>query len=260
MKRILTLILVISMLPLFSGSSKTVYVGILQPDGVSEYDAGTIDNVTFQAWLEQGSGPAIVVPSLGQGGYPEEPFTEVTQLEDFGSEVKILAYRGAVKFEMEHFTAWGIGNILHVFMIDENDGLKNCFYNTRSWVIDDVTSGVKGIGMVPLMPDTGLPAVLNSCGSIDQNGYTPNSTSLKQNYPNPFNPTTTIEFDIEKKGMVSLNIFNQEGKIVRNAVDNFMTAGKHSVGVDLSNVSAGTYYYILKVDGVSEAKKMVLVK
>ena len=255
MKRILTLILVISMFPLFSGSSKTIYVGILQPDGVSEYDAGTIDNVTFQAWLEQGTGPAIAEPSLGLGGYPEEPYTEITQLEDVGSEVLILATRGAVKFDMQHFAGWGIDNILHVWMKDER---WYCYDNITSWVIDDVTGSAKGIGMEPFMANTGWPFVLESCGSID--GYMPLETKLEQNYPNPFNPTTTIEFDIEKKGMVSLNIFNQEGKIVRNAVNDFMTAGKHSVGVDLSNVSAGTYYYILKVDGVSESKKMVLVK
>ncbi|RMI15498.1 MAG: hypothetical protein D6681_04110, partial [Calditrichaeota bacterium] len=46
----------------------------------------------------------------------------------------------------------------------------------------------------------------------------PEGFSLRQNYPNPFNPTTTIEFEIQKSGPVTLEIFNLMGQKVASVV------------------------------------------
>ena len=40
-------------------------------------------------------------------------------------------------------------------------------------------------------------------------------TALLQNYPNPFNPETWIPYQLAKDALVSLNIYDQSGHIVR---------------------------------------------
>jgi len=94
------------------------------------------------------------------------------------------------------------------------------------------------------------------------------SFELTQNYPNPFNPSTTIDYNIDSSGYVSLNVYDVMGRLVRTLVDEYKEAGNvngYSVtwdGLDnLGNkVSTGIYIYSLQAQGVSTTKKMVLMK
>ncbi len=89
---------------------------------------------------------------------------------------------------------------------------------------------------------------------------TPNSFSLKQNYPNPFNPSTKIDFDIAVEGNVKLTIYNTSGMEIATLVNDFRTAGYHTVTFDARNISSGIYYYKLESNGVSKVMKMTLLK
>ena len=235
----------------------------------AEYTAANIANLTFQGWLEQGTGLTTIVPTLlGDDGFPnadpgdgDEPggeSDEVAQLNDNGSAASMLAYRGSIKFEMEYFTAWGIDNILHVLVRDEGEGLKDYYENYVSWVIDDIAPGATAFGMEPLMAGTGLPMSLTVTSSID--GTMPMETKLEQNYPNPFNPTTTINFSLKSEGIAKLNVYNYTGQLVNSLVNGQMNAGHHTVNFDASNLSAGVYYYTLEANNMTMTNKMVLVK
>ena|GEM_PF-506739 len=80
------------------------------------------------------------------------------------------------------------------------------------------------------------------------------------NQPNPFNPMTTIEFSLPKAASVSLRIFDARGRLVATPVSGDRTAGLHSVSWDGRGKPSGVYYYQLQVDGVSETRKMMLLK
>ncbi|MCK4980967.1 MAG: hypothetical protein KAS62_11265, partial [Candidatus Delongbacteria bacterium] len=165
------------------GDPKGIYVGVLMPDGVTEYDAGTLADVTFQAWLQQGTGLAITEPSLN-GAVPTSPYTEITQIGDGPATTAMVATRGTVQFNLQEFTIWGLDNVLNIMMRDESDGAKVFYEETIQWIIDDVSLAPKGIGMEPFMAGTGLPIGLINASSID--GNMPLETKLEQNYPNPF--------------------------------------------------------------------------
>jgi len=83
---------------------------------------------------------------------------------------------------------------------------------------------------------------------------------VDQNSPNPFNPTTTIGFNIVEDGKVSIDIFNVAGQKVDTLVNDFMTAGKHSVVWDATGFSAGVYFYTIKSGDFSKTMKMTLLK
>ena len=87
--------------------------------------------------------------------------------------------------------------------------------------------------------------------------------SLRQNYPNPFNPTTTIEYQTEKDGMVTVEVLDVAGRLVCSLVDDFQPAGRYSISWNGRNsegqiVSSGIYFCRLNTPQGTRAMKMVL--
>ncbi len=93
----------------------------------------------------------------------------------------------------------------------------------------------------------------------------PGAYRLAQNFPNPFNPTTTIMFDIRKKGHVSLKIYNVAGQLVKTLVNDVLEAGSYTkewTGTNNSGVkvASGVYFYSIEADNFTSTKKMVLLR
>ncbi len=93
----------------------------------------------------------------------------------------------------------------------------------------------------------------------------PDNFELKQNYPNPFNPSTTIEFQLPKRGHVALSIFNTLGQKIRTLLNTELPVGSYSIEWDGKNkdgdkVSSGVYIYKLKTSETILSKKMLLLK
>ncbi len=114
----------------------------------------------------------------------------------------------------------------------------------------------------------GKPLSVGNAVVLDQLA-TPTSFELTQNYPNPFNPSTTIKYNVEQNGLVSLNVYDIMGRLVKTLVDNqYRVAGNtsgYSVlwnGVDNNGqqVSAGLYIYRLQSGSMSTTNKMILLK
>lgn len=89
---------------------------------------------------------------------------------------------------------------------------------------------------------------------------TPEKFSLHQNYPNPFNPTTKINYDIPKEGIVKLTIFDNNGREMKTLVNEFRTAGYYTTDFNALNLSSGVYYYKLQSNNFVATKKMVILK
>ncbi len=84
--------------------------------------------------------------------------------------------------------------------------------------------------------------------------------SLEQNYPNPFNPTSTIVFTLNTGGRTTLKVYDLLGREVSTLVDDVVSAGRHSVAFNGSNLASGVYFYRLTSGSFSAAKKMILQK
>ena len=91
------------------------------------------------------------------------------------------------------------------------------------------------------------------------------SFKLRQNYPNPFNPSTTIRYEIPEKGKVEVSIFDLNGKLIKNLVNRYQTAGSHQIVWKGENqagqkVASGFYIYTVKFNNTVSSKKMLLIK
>lgn len=107
----------------------------------------------------------------------------------------------------------------------------------------------------------GLTVYVNDLAtSVASEQLLPVSITLHQNYPNPFNPTTNITVDLNKKSLVILEVFNSLGQRVSVLLNRQLEAGSFNIPFDGSNLSTGVYLYRLQANGVTTAKKMMLVK
>jgi hypothetical protein len=110
MKMISFLLLVtFSVLVSASGSSKKIYVGIVDYLG-NEFNADNIGFVKYRAWLLRGSGPDV-------------SDQEVITQNDPGNSVEMIDdIRGMCVVDLSNFETWGAGNILYVDIGDQNGG------------------------------------------------------------------------------------------------------------------------------------------
>jgi serine protease len=93
----------------------------------------------------------------------------------------------------------------------------------------------------------------------------PKSFTLDQNHPNPFNPTTNITYSLTASADVELVVINVLGQQIRTLVNEYQSAGAHSVvwdGRDQggNQVASGIYFYRMISDGSVDTKKMLLMK
>ena len=72
--------------------------------------------------------------------------------------------------------------------------------------------------------------------------------------------TTQIPFEIKKKFHVKLVIFDMLGRQIATLVDDELAPKRYEFTFDGSNLSSGTYFYQLSIDGSAQTKQMLLVK
>jgi len=148
------------------------------------------------------------------------------------------------------------------------DAVTDTLYTDASWA--QAPNGIyqyaitsvhtNGIESQPAFSNT-LIKTLAGAG----NEVIPVRTALMGNYPNPFNPTTEIIFGLKQTATVHLSIYNTRGQKVKTLVDGIREAGTFREtwnGQDDSGkaVSSGIYFYRLQADGVTQTRKMMLMK
>ena len=102
-------------------------------------------------------------------------------------------------------------------------------------------------------------SIVSSTGVTDEL-YSNFQYHLYQNYPNPFNPQTQIRYDIKNAGLVKIVITDAIGREVKTIINEYQSAGTHSIPFHAANLNSGTYYCTMFIDGYSQTSKMLLVK
>lgn len=85
------------------------------------------------------------------------------------------------------------------------------------------------------------------------------------NYPNPFNPRTTIYYELQTNGAVTLAVYNAKGQLVNILVRETQAKGIHSIvweGKDQEGSAcvSGAYFCRIVWEGHIISKKMLLLK
>ncbi len=83
---------------------------------------------------------------------------------------------------------------------------------------------------------------------------------IEGNYPNPFNPTTTIEYSLPQDSHIILSIYNISGQFMQVLKEEYQQAGNHSITWNAAGMPSGLYFCTLHANGITETRKMVLVR
>ena len=145
-------------------------------------------------------------------------------------------------------------------------GLTNGEY-PMSWRVE-VTDGLDTLAAGGLSP-SGADSLRYFTFFTSQLGIDlaniPNSYDLSQNYPNPFNPSTKISYQIGRGEFVKFSIFDLNGNLIKNILNNKVNSGRGHVYWDGKNelgqnVSGGIYLYTIETPSFLKTKKMILLK
>ncbi len=92
-------------------------------------------------------------------------------------------------------------------------------------------------------------------------------TQLFGNYPNPFNPSTIISFSVAEPQVVTIEIYNMKGQLVKRLLNDRVETPNVRVnavwnGADDNNnkVASGIYLYKLVANKYHKTNKMILMK
>lgn len=118
-------------------------------------------------------------------------------------------------------------------------------------------------GSVMYVDDLSL-SMTTSVGSDASQGERRVSTalpfSLSQNAPNPFGPSTTIDFSLAHSSQVSLKVFNALGEEVATLASGSRPSGHHAVHWNPGGLENGVYIYQLEVGGLTQTRKLTLLR
>jgi len=88
----------------------------------------------------------------------------------------------------------------------------------------------------------------------------PNVFELYPPYPNPFNPTTQISFLVNHTTVVSLNIYDINGRLVQNIYHAKTTPGFYQSIWEANNAPSGIYFLSLESEQKIITHKLMLMK
>lgn len=160
---------------------------------------------------------------------------------------------GLMRYSSSGRTLWGHGGNVFgyatIMMYYPQDSIAMVLMTNR-----DIDASVMGKSFMNTIINN------NPVGISNVTQEFPENFRLHQNYPNPFNPSTTISFELPKKGMVKLSVYNLLGQEVSNLVSSNLNAGIYQYEWNASNHPSGIYYYRFEAENFSETKKMILIK
>ncbi|MGB0431465.1 MAG: T9SS type A sorting domain-containing protein [Bacteroidia bacterium] len=85
--------------------------------------------------------------------------------------------------------------------------------------------------------------------SLDQSASVPN-TPLKSEvstYPNPVVEIINLEFELDKRQVVNISLFNMNGQLIELLTKDAFNEGKHLLHFDINQLKKGTYF--VKIEG-----------
>jgi hypothetical protein len=183
----------------------------------------------------------LVVRNLGSG-----TMTGTITVPAFVS----LFFNGTAVSDTYNYTIPGAGN--GIFTISVYFASETMLDNVINLTSNDPTHSTQVVALH-----------VETVGNEDE--HTVAVTRLEGNYPNPFSPNTTIRYSVKEQGNLQIHIYNTKGQLVKTLVNNNTKAGNFTAvwnGTDDNGirVSSGIYFYRMQTAGVTQTRKMMLMK
>ena len=138
------------------------------------------------------------------------------------------------------------------------DGIELSSLNGLITISDLYASGYFGS---EISSEIGPSLLINPDLYVPSLDFLPDDIELYPAYPNPFNPTVKIPFDLNQENVVSLTVFNLQGKKVKDLISSkTMNSGKYIIEWDGSSSPSGIYFYLINAGKFFQTEKIILLK
>lgn len=78
--------------------------------------------------------------------------------------------------------------------------------------------------------------------------------------PNPSNGQATLGYEVSRYGNVSIDIYAQDGSLVRSILNAPQDQGRYKISLDMTSEVQGYYSVIIKIDGLTIMRPMIITK
>jgi hypothetical protein len=212
--------------------------------------------------LDYGSGLVALWPSMLVAGNISGLAVDFMDLDAANPQVLVLstatklmlvnATSGAVLYDTTTDPAIPTNRTVDAVLVDDFDVDG---HDDVLLTLVNLSNGMKRVFLIGA--SGGLSAVDDLSGAA--------LVKLQQSWPNPVNGSSTIRFELEQPSRARLRIFDAAGRLVRNILDEHVTAGSHTRTWDGRDeqghdVASGIYFYELDVDGRRQSSKLVQVR
>ncbi|MCB2210926.1 M6 family metalloprotease domain-containing protein [bacterium] len=88
----------------------------------------------------------------------------------------------------------------------------------------------------------------------------PTQFTVGEAYPNPFNAQSSVEIALPDAANLQVALYNVLGQQVMTLTDARYSAGTHRLTIDARDLTSGLYFLRATVNGMTETRKLVLMK
>ena len=78
--------------------------------------------------------------------------------------------------------------------------------------------------------------------------------------PNPSNGQATLGYEVSRYGNVSIDIYAQDGSLVRSILNAPQDQGRYKIVIDMTSEVQGYYSVIIKIDGLTIMRPMIITR
>jgi hypothetical protein len=181
--------------------------------------------------------------------------------------VRAIAVKGPSVYAGGFFTSIGGQPRNYLAALDPATGLADAWDPHPDWLLYAVAASgstiYAGGGFVSIggMPQSGIAAIEDATVGVPAPPVRGPATLLQPSRPNPFASSTMIQFSLATEENVTLKVYDTSGREVAALLANALLGpGLHRVEFRGPGLPSGLYVIRLQAGGVSDARKIVLMR
>ncbi len=146
--------------------------------------------------------------------------------------------------------------------VGDNLEMQYDFRQVYSTILEDWFCLPKNDVQTVMLDDFDRLSILNDACSVtsaQRERQRRSGNAWVMNYPNPFTHSTTIKFASEGDHVI-VELLDVQGRYIRTLADGVYPSGEHTVRLDASDLTAGTYYCMYQRGNFQQTKALLKVR
>jgi hypothetical protein len=168
-------------------------------------------------------------------------------------------------FVWQMSTSFGKGGVLYI-LTQESDTVAGVGINVPT--DNGSVFGSQDLGMVVrnvhvdynTLAISDAPAPCNATGIKQLSNNKLNNSVTITNYPNPASDYTIFDYTLTQGSNIKLEIFDLQGNLVDNPVNQFLNMGKYKTLYYTNKLSNGVYMYKVTMNNYTDTHKLIITK